>query len=951
MNEGIDEGLSLNVSANLNRGNKNPESLAPSHPAFDRSKILDSDFIELLIFENRELQASLDDIRAKLKSSGGTLDVPKPCEILPHGEEHNTNDQSIPQRSARREADTKLQMRPDQEGFAKGHMTQSVALIEDMSMIDVPSPTDRPGRFYGGLLLSPKIKHELSAAASNSRLPRQLSTLTSADSVVSPRGSILQNPCESPNSEHINTDVGLQLSLTNKSEDLHEDTRKPSVTSSYHSRVEPRNQNSRQLSFTSNEDQEVKSPMEMLNQSSSLKNDHQTTCHKNDKTLPPRTPETLISAIFKQPDTSVLEIASTDSIKGLESPLLTPNSMTFASNRSISDSTYNSTNSAYDTTFHHRPNTGTPGSSFRVEISDEEDVELFIRPKDFQTIKIIVVSTIGSVSRKLDEPCCTFSINDRESNKEMWRIRKSYTKLLRFDSEIRPVIEFFGLPPIPDRSIFVSTTPSKVVTRMALIQSYFDTIFVMPHIPQIVLERICRYISLDFVNPLDDFKSGAKKEGFLIRRYKGLGTAWKVRWCQIDGPFLEVYESPGGNLIEQIKLSGSQIGRQSSDVIAEERGYRHAFLILESSKSSKISGSYPKHFFCAESDLERDEWIAAMVEFTENDPLNTEDRPSNLQSISARSLQIPSGSYEALNSDGLKIPKSGMPYSDTNTRDEVSAALEEVSNKDAKRGKMRNLFPFRSKQALLDEGSAAESNSSRQVAIEPTMSTYLLQMNLSEEPAKSIFGRDLEAAASISSHEYRGLVIPSICYRCLIFLNQTDAIYEEGIFRLSGSASHIRQLKEKFNSLYDYDLITADPKPDIHTVSGLLKLYLRELPAPIFGELTYNELQKLFTTNSHLPKSELAWRLKDILRSPDFINSVYYHVCFAIFGFLKEVISKSSFNRMTLKNLCIVFVPTLNVSVEILSTCLVDFDCIFKDAPPTPDDAREILNIQIPMFS
>ena len=57
---------------------------------------------------------------------------------------------------------------------------------------------------------------------------------------------------------------------------------------------------------------------------------------------------------------------------------------------------------------------------------------------------------------------------------------------------------------------------------------------------------------------------------------------------------------------------------------------------------------------------------------------------------------------------------------------------------------------------------------------------------------------------------------------------KTGAIYEEGIFRLSGSASSIRQLKDQFNTRYDVDLFQSSLKPDIHTVSGLFKSYLRK---------------------------------------------------------------------------------------------------------------------------
>ena len=56
---------------------------------------------------------------------------------------------------------------------------------------------------------------------------------------------------------------------------------------------------------------------------------------------------------------------------------------------------------------------------------------------------------------------------------------------------------------------------------------------------------------------------------------------------------------------------------------------------------------------------------------------------------------------------------------------------------------------------------------------------------------------------------------------------KTGAIYEEGIFRLSGSASSIRQLKDQFNTRYDVDLFQSSLKPDIHTVSTFQKLSSR----------------------------------------------------------------------------------------------------------------------------
>lgn len=587
----------------------------------------------------------------------------------------------------------------------------------------------------------------------------------------------------------------------------------------------------------------------------------------------------------------------------------------------------------------------TPGSSFQVSTPKPEDeVPLFIKPEEFYNIAIKVVSTIPTNSKKLDDPNCTFSITDKESGKEMWRVRKTYSQMVAFDNEIRPIVEFFGLPPLPEKALFSSTTPLKVDIRKMSLQEYFNTIFLMPHMPQIVLHRFCRYVSLDFVNPLDDFKSGARKEGYLIRRYKSLGTTWKIRWCQVDGPSLEIYDSPGGNLLEEIILSGSQIGRQSTESVAEERGYRHAFLILGKSKGSKLSSSTPKHFLCAESDEERDEWISAMVEFTDNDPFKhtqgAEESP-----VSEPMLR----GVESLLIEGEIIEP--QPFVTNLSPDDLNTKEQ----KDLRRMKKRSIFSFKHRAAA--DGSLAITPESQSQAhatasyADSSMQSYLNQMDLSEESTQLIFGRDLEVVYKLSNSLLDGHSVPSICYRCIGYLNRTGAIYEEGIFRLSGSASTIRQLKEKFNTSFDVDLFQSPLKPDMHTVAGLLKTFLRELPGSILGEKAYNEFQNYVAKNgATLLRSALAMMMQQYLRDRNNIDEIHYEFSYTIFKLLKSVVDQSSMNRMNLKNICIVFVPTLNISVEVLSICLTDFDCVFGNGTPLQDSEREYIDIQIPFY-
>ncbi|EGW35401.1 uncharacterized protein SPAPADRAFT_58619 [Spathaspora passalidarum NRRL Y-27907] len=196
-----------------------------------------------------------------------------------------------------------------------------------------------------------------------------------------------------------------------------------------------------------------------------------------------------------------------------------------------------------------------------------------------------------------------------------------------------------------------------------------------------------------------------------------------------------------------------------------------------------------------------------------------------------------------------------------------------------------------------------------------------------------------------------GRQIPSICYRCLDYLNKTGAIFEEGIFRLSGSASTIRQLKDQFNTQYDLDLLKCALKPDIHTVAGLFKSYLRELPNPILGLNAYSHLNGVILHNtSSMPPSSIAAIFRDYFNDPENVDKIHYDITYVIFKFLRQVISQHPINRMNLRNVCIVFVPTLNISLEVLSTFLVDFECIFENGKPISDANREVLDVNIPNF-
>jgi len=943
--------------------------LLPSHPNFDRREHTSEEFIELLLSEINDLKIALkskDIMITNFQAQLEHFNVDSTGVLIANTHSHlRTPDEDVPQRSARR----KLSQKGPEEAVSSA---ESDSRRESIASIT----SNGPIAAIDGMPLSSNFRSELSAALGITT-SNELSPQTSRHDLNVPgldETPRILNSDDVVDLTVLNTNIqGVEFDQNASNKDVEGtaneliSSRKasnPSVNS-YKSRIKlPPTLKQPDLTCNAPSTPLINQESHPMNNQISFKNkaDLAAEAAKNQEPRLPLTPDGLSSNGKFFARTEASGQLSEDSHSYFGSPFTNspPNSSmtpTTNSNMEISKTPNTHTFASTDS-FHsyQRPSSQTPGSSFHVLSTpklEDESVELFIKPEEFQSIRIHVVSTISANTKKADDPNCTLSINDKETSKEMWRIRKTLSQLVAFDAEIRPVVEFFGLPPLPEKSLFSSTTPLKVDSRRISLQNYFNTLFVMPHVPRLVLFRICRFLSLDFVNLLDDFRTGAKKEGFLIRRYKGLGlgTAWKVRWCQVDGPELEIYDSPGGNLLELIKLIGSQIGRQSSDTVAEQRGYRHAFLILENAKISKLSASSSKHFFCSESDSERDEWVAAMVEYTENDPLASNDDQNSLQELDSPHVML----NEDFDQSNRYLSGTSSNYAHLSFEADSSfVTILDESQREAKRAtRKKSRFPFRNRVSTHSETHVNQQEN--QIVSSPQrselpMQTYLDQMKLSDEPARVIFGRDIEEAFRLSNHSYNGRQVPSICYRCLDFLSKTGAVYEEGIFRLSGSASSIRQLKENFNSVHDVDLFESPLRPDMHTVAGLLKTYLRELPNPVFGRKAYSELLSLVSQTGGSPNSSTVYMMRDFLRDSGLVSKVNFDFCVTIFGYLRSVITKSSTNKMSLRNVCIVFVPTLNISIDILSVCLTDFDCIFGNGDPIPDEKRLVLDLQIPTF-
>ncbi|XP_018325417.1 active breakpoint cluster region-related protein [Agrilus planipennis] len=129
---------------------------------------------------------------------------------------------------------------------------------------------------------------------------------------------------------------------------------------------------------------------------------------------------------------------------------------------------------------------------------------------------------------------------------------------------------------------------------------------------------------------------------------------------------------------------------------------------------------------------------------------------------------------------------------------------------------------------------------------------------------------------------------------------------EVGIYRVSGSASDISKLKKSFET-NSYEAEQLLKEVDIHSVTGILRLYLRELPEALFTDQLYPILLEAFNQSGGnlIRRMEL---LKNCFGKLPHQNKATIQF---ILEHLIRVNRHEDENKMSLHNLATVFGPTL----------------------------------------
>ncbi|GAQ03495.1 hypothetical protein ALT_0816 [Aspergillus lentulus] len=496
-----------------------------------------------------------------------------------------------------------------------------------------------------------------------------------------------------------------------------------------------------------------------------------------------------------------------------------------------------------------------------------------------------------------------------------------------------------------------------------------------------------------------------QKEGYLTKRGKNFG-GWKARYFILYGPELKYYESPGGPHLGTIKIFNAQIGKQSQPANnpnnplsgAEddsENQYRHAFLILEPKR--KDSSALVRHVLCAESDEERDAWVEALLAYVEgqSDNEGTENAsPQSQVSTQARHVSQ-STSKPKLFAGGSKKSGKGMNNAEVDLTDTVQGfsyddavpaeppLLGPPSEKQPPRSPM---FPLEAAMESSDTNPASDHvQLSSKVISGPTNGTVIQdagawgnktvtstkekkrsiwgfrtrssydlasQLQASQEPSSAqavvnpfterkdlirpVFGIPLAEAVQHCAPQGVDVDLPAVVYRCIEYLKAKGAATEEGIFRLSGSNVVVKALKERFNTEGDVDFLAGDEYYDVHAVASLFKQYLRELPTTVLTRELHLDFLRVL---------ELDERQKKILAFNSLIHRLprpNLALLRALVQFLIIIVNNSDVNKMTIRNVGIVFAPTLNIPAPVFSMFLTDFESIFDKMPEGRSEPVEL---------
>ncbi|MEQ2231408.1 hypothetical protein ILYODFUR_000086 [Ilyodon furcidens] len=197
-------------------------------------------------------------------------------------------------------------------------------------------------------------------------------------------------------------------------------------------------------------------------------------------------------------------------------------------------------------------------------------------------------------------------------------------------------------------------------------------------------------------------------------------------------------------------------------------------------------------------------------------------------------------------------------------------------------------------------------------------------------PSSQHFGVQVSVLTNIANP------VPKVVELLLMHV-ELNGLYTEGIYRKSGTACRARELHQVLET--DPEGVCLDNYP-IHTITGLVKRWLRELPDPLMTFSLYND----FLHAVELP--EKTERIRAVYQKADELPPANYNTLERLIFHLVKVAKEEKHNKMSPTSLAIVFAPCILRSPDLNDPFLG-----MKDVPKTTLCVEILINEQLRRYN
>lgn len=192
-----------------------------------------------------------------------------------------------------------------------------------------------------------------------------------------------------------------------------------------------------------------------------------------------------------------------------------------------------------------------------------------------------------------------------------------------------------------------------------------------------------------------------------------------------------------------------------------------------------------------------------------------------------------------------------------------------------------------------------------------TVSLGLVEVTLSlkfcphptEPPRSEVQPQPVFCVAIETVAQQEGVLVPHVV-RCCVEEVERRGMDEVGIYRISGAANDITELKTAFDSNLR-EAVSRLRTAEVNAVAGVLKLYFRELPEPLMPAEMFQDLARMLDIQD--TDSRLVSLLSALYSCPD----PNRHTFLYLLQHLQRVSEKELVNKMSPINLATVFGPSL----------------------------------------